>query len=409
MSGRSASPPSKRTKLEPVSPSAIAVDPVNPQDQALAADEEADLEFQCSICLQDLVDRTVVPTCSHEFCFECLMVWSEQSRRCPLCSQAIGDYLIHNIRSKYDFRRHHLTPLRKSPQPARSRAPAEAVRRRRTARERERERRLREEREANDKLSLSIEKRRWIYKHDLYAKHVASNSYTRYRPYPTPAQFAATPELISRTTTFLRRELQIWDDLDVEFLTTFTISMMKSIDIRSESAVKLLAEFLDMDAPYVEGGRHVNAEHFAHEVYSYVRSPFRDLFVYDTTVQYDVIPEAPTFEQRRGRRWQTPSGSRSRSRSRSHSRPRSRSRYARSLSRDRSVSWSPSGRRYPSTRNRQSDRLLSPSHLPDRSRERRKHLELPTTESPGRQSTPSFDRHAHPQSSKHSTRWSPIV
>ena len=39
---------------------------------------------------------------------------------------------------------------------------------------------------------------------------------------------------------------------------------MKSIDIRSESAVKLLAEFLDMDAPYIEGKRHVNAEHFAH-------------------------------------------------------------------------------------------------------------------------------------------------
>lgn len=39
---------------------------------------------------------------------------------------------------------------------------------------------------------------------------------------------------------------------------------MKAIDIRSESAVKLLAEFLDMDAPYVQGGRHVNAEHFAH-------------------------------------------------------------------------------------------------------------------------------------------------
>lgn len=39
---------------------------------------------------------------------------------------------------------------------------------------------------------------------------------------------------------------------------------MKSIDIRSDSAVKLLAEFLDMDQPYVEGGRYVNAEHFAH-------------------------------------------------------------------------------------------------------------------------------------------------
>ena len=39
---------------------------------------------------------------------------------------------------------------------------------------------------------------------------------------------------------------------------------MKSIDIRSESAIKLLAEFLDMDTQYVAGERHINAEHFAH-------------------------------------------------------------------------------------------------------------------------------------------------
>lgn len=39
---------------------------------------------------------------------------------------------------------------------------------------------------------------------------------------------------------------------------------MKAIDIRSESAVKLLAEFLDMDVQYEPGQRHVNAEHFAH-------------------------------------------------------------------------------------------------------------------------------------------------
>jgi hypothetical protein len=47
-------------------------------------------------------------------------------------------------------------------------------------------------------------------------QHVASNAYTRYRPYPTPAQFAASPDLISRTTMFLRRELQVWVNLDVE-------------------------------------------------------------------------------------------------------------------------------------------------------------------------------------------------
>ena len=38
--------------------------------------EEKIDEDHCTICLQPIVDRTVVPTCSHEFCFECLMVWS---------------------------------------------------------------------------------------------------------------------------------------------------------------------------------------------------------------------------------------------------------------------------------------------------------------------------------------------
>lgn len=46
----------------------------------------------------------------------------------------------------------------------------------------------------------------------------------------------------------------------MQFLTTFTLSLMKSLDIRSEPAVRLLAEFLDMDS----GGTRANAEHFAH-------------------------------------------------------------------------------------------------------------------------------------------------
>jgi len=67
---------------------------------------------------------------------------------------------------------------------------------------------------------------------------------------------------------------------------------MKSLDLRSESSVKLLAEFLDMDTPYHVGDpedpsipRFPNAEHFAHELYSYLRSPYRDLSAYDNAVQ----------------------------------------------------------------------------------------------------------------------------
>ena len=92
---------------------------------------------------------------------------------------------------------------------------------------------------------------------------------------------------------------------------------MKAIDIRSESAVKLLAEFLDMDTPYAEGERFPNAEHFAHgkscdlqfsvvrydplskqtgsnlrepitELYCYLRSPYKSLSTYDANAQ--VVP-----------------------------------------------------------------------------------------------------------------------
>ena len=232
-------------------------------------------------------------------------------------------------------------------------------------------------------MELAIKKRRWVYENDLYAKHVASNGYTRFRSYPTPAQFAASPDMISRVTMFLRRELQVWVNLDVEFLTTYTISLMKAIDLRSESAVKLLAEFLDMDGQgYSPGERHRNAEHFAHEVYSFARSPYRDLGVYDGVVQYDAPatdqppeaiasqrqfwPEDASREDDRAgpsrRRSPSPQPRELSSRHSASKHPpsvestrRPRRRRSPSSSRDRDVSWSPSGRNYPSTRGRYSD------------------------------------------------------
>ncbi|KAH9056293.1 hypothetical protein EDB87DRAFT_1566736 [Lactarius vividus] len=286
-------------KLESVSP--------NAENEELA-DEEVDAN-QCAICLQPVVDRTVVPTCSHEFCFECLMVWSEQSRRCPLCAQNIGDHLIHRIRSTYDYQKHFLPPLRTSPRPL-TRSDGARIAAIHRRRERVWGTRNRAAQDEADALERAVSRRRWIYQHNLYAKHVASNKYTRYRPYPTPAQFTASQDLISRTTVFLRRELQVWPNADVEarlspvsfvvdtntyvqFLVTFVISLMKSIDIRSESAIKLLAEFLDMDTSYIPGERHVNAEHFAHEIYCYLRSPYRDLSVYDSVVQVRLTGAMP--------------------------------------------------------------------------------------------------------------------
>ncbi|KAG7085393.1 hypothetical protein E1B28_002955 [Marasmius oreades] len=228
---------------------------------------------------------------------------------------------------------------------------------------------------------------------------------------------------------------------------------MKAIDIRSESAVKLLAEFLDMDSPYVEGLRHVNAEHFAHEVYSYLRSPYKDLFVYDDIVQYDNPPPdspPPRRRHQRNSRWREPSLSlsppppepsglhlRSRSpslsppepagvrlRSRSHVRlpspslspppppDRTRGKETRrsvsgvrttSRTRSRSRSWSPSGRRYPSERERERhlNRSFSPESERNLGRRRGRGRGNRTNDSPRRYSSERDDSsfsNAHSQS-----------
>jgi hypothetical protein len=42
-------------------------------DAPVLDEEEGD---RCSICLNDFRDRAVLPACSHEFCFECISIWT---------------------------------------------------------------------------------------------------------------------------------------------------------------------------------------------------------------------------------------------------------------------------------------------------------------------------------------------
>src|SRR5688572_24093797 len=63
MQSRSPSPPSKRVKLDD-------------SEEYTSNIHEDDNGEHCSICLHAVVDRTIISTCSHEFCFECLLVWT---------------------------------------------------------------------------------------------------------------------------------------------------------------------------------------------------------------------------------------------------------------------------------------------------------------------------------------------
>jgi hypothetical protein len=170
------SPPFKRPKLgsHPSSPrptlttdASVDLDVIDQNTTSEAIDVAQD---SCSICLQSLLDPTLIPTCSHEFCFECLLPWCEQSRRCPLCSQAIGDHVIHRIRSNWDYQTHYLPPLRDSESSENYIARENARRNVRSRMERDRRRRGRTEREETDRLDTAIAKRKWIYEHGLYAK-----------------------------------------------------------------------------------------------------------------------------------------------------------------------------------------------------------------------------------------------
>ena len=76
----------------------------------------------------------------------------------------------------------------------------------------------------------------------------------------------------------------MWSSVDVEFLTTYVLSLLKAIDIRSEPAIRLLAEFLEV--PNDDGPQFPNGpEHFAHELYSFMRSPFKELRKWDDIIQ----------------------------------------------------------------------------------------------------------------------------
>lgn len=44
---------------------------------------------QCSICLDNIEDRTTVSNCRHVFCYDCISHWLLQHNRCPLCRSVI--------------------------------------------------------------------------------------------------------------------------------------------------------------------------------------------------------------------------------------------------------------------------------------------------------------------------------
>src|SRR5699024_949070 len=92
----------------------------------------------------------------------------------------------------------------------------------------------REEERHQRKLDHALERRRRVYRNLTFAKHVASNRYTKYKPYPGPEGFRVNPMYARLLSIFLQRELQVWPHLDIPFLSYYIPALLSHMDIRSD-------------------------------------------------------------------------------------------------------------------------------------------------------------------------------
>lgn len=55
---------------------------------------------------------------------------------------------------------------------------------------------------------IALERRKYIYREGLYAKHVASNRYTGFKPF-SPQTFSLNSDLKAKVIKFIRREVSL--------------------------------------------------------------------------------------------------------------------------------------------------------------------------------------------------------
>ncbi|KAF5673019.1 RING finger domain-containing protein [Fusarium heterosporum] len=275
----------------------------------------------CVICLESITEACEAVPCQHRnFDYLCLLSWLEQSPKCPLCKAVISQVrhaLDGPVIKTYTVPRS--APKAQTQQSdTRSYAPA-SIRRQLPPRRRPYSH---QSRYGTPSLNPSdeIARRRDVYRHNRYSKHVGSNRLSRYREL-TPAAFCADNELVSRARMWIRRELQVFSFLspdaeatettsadnnarnsterrranNAEFLLEYIIAVLKSVDIMGSAgqAEEMIADFLGRD----------NTRLFLHELRAWLRSPYTKLADWDRAVQYD----ASTAESAPGKTSNKPS------------------------------------------------------------------------------------------------------
>lgn len=267
------------------------------QISSLAADGNTKC---CVICLGDLVEQCEAQPCQHNnFDYICLITWLEQRATCPLCKSDVRE-VRYELSEDVKQGKVYKVPERSGGSDKSNGQAEEGLSRSASLSERRSSRYSGNSTQAQPYEDEAIQRRRFVYRHNLYSLHVGSNrrqpAESRHREL-SPQLFMTDPELVSRARLWLRRELRVFEFLNAdgdspgnhdlvrrrkpsiaEYLLEYIVAILKAMDIQGSAgqAEEMIQEFL---------GRQ-NARLFLHELRAWLRSPCESLSAWDRVVQY---------------------------------------------------------------------------------------------------------------------------
>ncbi|XP_031327466.1 E3 ubiquitin-protein ligase Topors-like isoform X1 [Photinus pyralis] len=275
---------------------------------------------KCAICLGTCNNKCFSDSCRHQFCFTCLLEWSKVKAECPLCKQPFKS-IIYNIKSNDEYDEHVIVndPF----QGGRGfhnienyflpRSPSRHFQFRTTftvdqggelaiqqmllshpltnsmynfpdnyilPRHTSRFGRLRHARRASSATSF----RRSVYMTNMWV-YAPPDVTGRYRE-ATPQFFSDNPASRNRLVPWLNRELNALlreNTQQVMHLVDVIMDHLPRWHIRSRAFKRLLETYLTN-----------KTDHFIHEFYNFMRSPF-DMIGYDRHIVYSNRPTSPTY------------------------------------------------------------------------------------------------------------------
>ncbi|KAF7265351.1 hypothetical protein GWI33_021200 [Rhynchophorus ferrugineus] len=256
----------------------------------------------CAICLGSCTNKCFSDSCMHQFCFKCLLEWSKIKAECPLCKQRFKS-IIHNVKSNEEYDEYVVqntrnedvrlisneeflfVPLSITPQRhefhVRTTFTVDS-RGEHAIQQMLLSHPLTSGRltsgagyHSNSTFPRSSRFRRSVYENNMWV-HCEPDVSGYYREC-TPEYFRNNPAATQRILQWLYRELTALFRDDTRLISHLEQIIMTNIlrhHVCSLTFRNSIRQYLD-----------VRTDHFAHELYNFMRSPY-DMYGYDRSVIY---------------------------------------------------------------------------------------------------------------------------